>query len=53
MVMLAISEAKEDAGVLRSMTWVAPRDLRKSVFRNDAVVIIGEKPESLANWMTS
>ena len=35
--------------VLRSRTCVAPRDFRKSVLWSDAVVTMGEKPESRAN----
>ena len=35
----------------RSTTCVAPSDFKKSVFFVEAVVMIGEKPESFANWM--
>lgn len=49
MVIFETAEAKDSEGMLRSRTWVAPSDLRRSVFRNDAVAIIGPKPESLAN----
>lgn len=31
---------------------VAPMDLRDSVCLRDAVVMIGENPESFASWMT-
>jgi len=31
---------------------VAPRDWRYDACLSEAVVMIGEKPENLANWMT-
>ena len=49
-VTLPISDARAEAEALRSMTWVAPRDLRYSACLRDAVVMIGEKPESFASW---
>jgi hypothetical protein len=49
--MLAMEEANEEAGVLRSIKWVAPMDSRKAALCGEAVVMIGEKPETLANWM--
>ena len=49
-VMFPISDARAEAEALRSMTWVAPRDLRSSACLRDAVVMIGEKPESFASW---
>jgi len=45
-VILQTSEAE----TLRSMMWVAPRYLRYSACLRDAVVMIGEKPESFASW---
>lgn len=36
---------------LRSMTCVAPSDLTRSELDNDAVTMMGEKPESFANWI--
>ena len=33
----------------RSTTWVAPRDLRRSVLCKEAVATIGENPDSLAS----
>jgi hypothetical protein len=35
----------------RDKTCVAPSDLRKSVCFSEAVAMIGEKPDSRANWM--
>ena len=37
---------------LRSITWVAPNALRRSVFLGEAVVMMGLKPDSLASWIT-
>lgn len=39
-------------GAFRSITWVAPKDLRRSTFRKEAVAMMGLNPESLAIWMT-
>lgn len=36
---------------LRSMMWVAPSDLRRSVLRSDAVVTMGLNPDNLASWI--
>ena len=47
--MLATSDAKEDGEILRSMTCVAPSDLRDSVCLRDAVVMMGEKPDNFAS----
>lgn len=52
LVTLLISAESSADPRLRSNTWVAPRDLRKSVCLSDAVVIMGENLESLASWMT-
>lgn len=49
--MLLISDTRVEAGMLRSMTCVAPIDLRYSACLRDAVVMMGENPESLANWI--
>jgi len=38
---------------LRSMTWVAPMDLRRSVLCKEAVIAMMEKPESFANWIAT
>lgn len=46
-VILLISALTSD---WRSTTCVAPSDLRSSVLCVDAVVMMGEKPESFANW---
>ena len=51
-VMPPISDARAEAEALRSITCVAPRDLRISVCLRDAVVMIGENPESLASCIT-
>lgn len=48
-VILAISDARVEAEILRSMTCVAPIDLRNSACLRDAVVIMGEKPDSFAS----
>jgi len=47
-----ITDARVEAGTLRSMTCVAPKDLRYSSFLSEAVVMMGEKPESFASWIT-
>ena len=52
LVILATSAESEESGMVRSTMWVAPRDLRYSSCRFDAVVIMGEKPDILANWIT-
>lgn len=49
--MALISETKAEPVILRSMTWVAPRALRLSACLGEAVVMMGEKPESLASWI--
>lgn len=51
---IALTEAGRSAsGALRSMMCVAPSDLRYASFRFEAVVMMGEKPESFANWITN
>ena len=50
-VILAIASFKAVAESPRSSTWVAPSEERSSVLRKEAVVMIGENPESLASWM--
>jgi hypothetical protein len=45
-VMVLTAEGSE---IVRSMTCVAPSDFRKVVLCSEAVVIMGEKPDSLAN----
>jgi len=52
LVNLFISAARDSEDELRSRTAVAPMDLRKSVCVREAVVIIGENPDSFASWMT-
>lgn len=46
---MALTE--EGRSALRSITCVAPRDLRRSVLLREAVVMIGLKPDSFASWM--
>lgn len=48
---LATAATMSAAGRLRSMTSDAPRETRKGVWTGEATVIMGENPESLANWM--
>lgn len=48
LVMLLTSATTSD---LRSTTCVAPNALSRSALCNDAVVMMGEKPESFANWI--
>ena len=48
-MILAISAARAEAEILRSMTCVAPRNLRDSVCLREAVVMMGEKPDSFAS----
>jgi hypothetical protein len=48
-VMVLISDVRAEPETLRSMTCVAPRDLRVSACWRDAVTMMGEKPESLAS----
>ncbi len=50
-VIFWISERIADAGSERSSTSVAPSDLRRSSLCGDAVVMMGEYPESLATWI--
>ena len=50
-VMPLISFARLEAEILRSMTCVAPIDLRYSVCLREAVVMMGENPESFASWI--
>ena len=52
LVIFFISAATDSEDELRSRTVVAPMDLRKSVCVREAVVIIGENPDSFASWMT-
>lgn len=40
-----------EAETLRSMTCVGPIDLRYSACLREAVVMMGEKPESYASWI--
>ena len=49
--MALISDTRLDAEILRSMTCVAPIDLRNSVCLREAVVMMGENPESFASWI--
>lgn len=51
LVMLLISDARAEAEILRSMTCVAPIDLRESACLGEAVVMMGENPESFASWI--
>jgi hypothetical protein len=51
LVILAISEEREDRGTERGMMCVAPKDWSSSVLCAEAVTMIGEKPESRANWI--
>ena len=46
-----ISDTRAEAEILRSMTCVAPIDLRNSACLREAVVMIGENPESFASWI--
>ena len=46
-----ISDARVEAEILRSMTCVAPIDLRYSACLREAVVMMGENPESFASWI--
>ena len=46
-----ISDARVEAEILRSMMCVAPIDLRYSECLREAVVMIGENPESFASWI--
>ena len=50
-VIARTASGSSESGSLRSMTSVAPKDLRKVSFCFEATVIMGEKPESLANWI--
>ena len=51
-VMDVMAEGRLESGVvMRSRMWVAPRDLRNASFFKDAVVMMGECPESFATWM--
>ena len=45
------SDARLDAEMLRSITCVAPIDLRFSACLREAVVMMGENPESFASWI--
>ena len=47
------SEMMVDAGSLRSSTAVAPSDLRRGSLCNEAVVMMGEYPESFAIWIAT
>ena len=49
-MMLETSDARAVEEILRSMTCVAPRDLSDSACLRDAVVMMGEKPDSFASW---
>ena len=46
-----ISDTRAEAEILRSMTCVAPIDLRNSACLREAVVMMGENPESFASWI--
>ena len=48
-VMALTLDARSALETLRSITCVAPRALRSSACWRDAVVIMGENPESLAS----
>ena len=50
-VMTLISETRAEARILRSMTCVAPIDLRNSACLREAVVMMGENPDSFASWI--
>jgi len=52
LVIFFISAARDSEDEFRSRMVVAPMDLRKSVCVREAVVIIGENPDSFASWMT-
>jgi len=52
LVTFFISAARDSVDRFRSRMVVAPMDLRDSVCLRDAVVMIGENPESFASWMT-
>ena len=49
LVIFFISAARDSEDKLRSRTVVAPIDLRKSVCVREAVVMIGENPDSFAS----
>ena len=51
LVMLLTSDARAEAEILRSMTCVAPIDLRDSACLREAVAMMGENPESFASWI--
>lgn len=51
LTMLATCSFSAAAESVRSRTCVAPNDVSKPLFFNDAVVIIGLKPDSLASWI--
>ena len=46
-----IADTRVEADILRSMTCVAPIDLRNSACLREAVVMMGENPESFASWI--
>lgn len=51
LVMLLISERRAALSRLRSRMWVAPIALSASLCVSDAVVMMGEKPDSFASWI--
>ena len=53
LVILPTVVGRSDSGKCLSMTWVAPKDLRKPAFLMEAVVMMGLKPDSLASWMAT
>lgn len=50
-VMRATCSLRAAAESVRSRTCVAPREMRSSLLCGDAVVMMGEKPDSFASWM--
>lgn len=50
-ISLTALESEASGTATRSRTCVAPRDLTYASLRADAVVMIGEKPESFASWI--
>lgn len=50
-VTLLITDSRSESETLQLMTCVAPIDLRYSACLSEAVVMMGEKPESFVSWI--
>ncbi len=52
-VIFCISRRTSSGARERSRTWVAPRDFSRDALCGDAVVMMGECPDSFASWMAA